>query len=78
MTALDDEIIKMMQDGREWTVPELMHRLFPDVESWQMSSRRTHIHNRLSKLVKWGIVERTGYRTGTGTGGKITLWRLVE
>lgn len=77
--TLRDEILAHTAVGEEFSVPELVDRIFPGVEYWERVSKINCLAAKLKvlSLPPWGIMTKVG-KAKRVDGKDITMWRREE
>lgn len=77
--TLRDEILAHTTVGEEFSVPELVDRIYPGVDYWGRTSKINSIAGKLKdlSLPPWSIMTKVG-KAKREDGRDITMWRREE
>lgn len=77
--TLRDEILAHTTVGEEFSVPELVDRIYPGVEYWERMSKINSIAAKIKdlSLPPWRIITKVG-KARREDGRDITMWRREE
>lgn len=75
MSVIDLNILKeLYPNGQEFTAPQAVKRIWPDMAPWEKNTRISTIHFTMNKAIKYGLAKKRveGYR------GHQTTWFSIK
>lgn len=76
MTLTDDVVNVIKNNPVGMTTLQILDALYPELESWNVESRRCAIYMKLHMLEKHGLVEGVAHKADHGR--LIKTWRWLE